>query len=160
MEITIIAAVAENGVIGNNNSIPWRIAEDMRRFKALTTAHPVIMGRKTYESFPPKFRPLPERKNIVLSSSFQSTDKIHIAGSIDEALKLAEGMDPFIIGGSRVYGDFLPRATRMELTKVHGLYQGDAFFPEVNWDEWQLLNESRSVTREGVSYSFMTYRRK
>ena len=114
MSITLIAAVSDNNVIGINGKIPWDIPEYMRRFEDLTLGHPVIMGRKTYESLPKKSRPLPQRKNIVLSNSLCSRDRIYIARNIDEALSLTEGRRSYVIGGDRVYEMFLPIAERLE----------------------------------------------
>ena len=154
MDLTIIAAISENNVIGNKGKIPWRIEEDMKRFKYLTIGHPVIMGRKTYESIPRKFRPLPERKNIVLSRDYQSDEKIYVARDINEALKLTDRKDSFVIGGEIIYELFLPFANKMELTRVHDNFEGDVFFPEVNWKEWKLMNEEKHL-----QYSFLSYSR-
>ena len=159
MNLTIIAALSENSVIGIENRIPWRIREDMRRFKDLTTEHPVIMGRKTYESIPSKFRPLPERKNIVLSNSLESSDRIYIARDIQEALRLAEDKDTYVIGGRSIYELFLPIVNRMELTRVHRHFEGDVTFPEVDWSDWRLVKEERGTSEEKIPYSFLTYLR-
>ncbi len=176
MNLTLIVAVSENNVIGFKNKIPWRIKEDMQRFKELTLNHPVIMGRKTYESIPLKFRPLPERKNIVLSRDLNSKAKtgnfcinlpgsqinedIYIARNIEEALELAENKDSYIIGGEKIYESFLPLVNKIELTKVHNSYEGDAFFPEINWGEWEIINKERKVNNEGINFSFLTYKKK
>lgn len=161
MGLTLISAVSENNVIGVENKIPWRIKKDMLRFKELTTNHPIIMGRKTYESFPPKFRPLPNRKNIVLSKTFKEQDGIYIARDISEALNLTENLDSYIIGGERVYRDFLPLANKFELTRVHKEFEGDTFFPKVNWNEWKKVYDSGKLsTDSGLEYSFLTYLRK
>jgi dihydrofolate reductase len=166
LDLTIIVAVSDNNVIGIGNEIPWRVPEnmvpeDMAHFKDLTMGHPVIMGRKTYESIPQKFRPLSGRKNIVLSKGFQSGEGIYIARSIEEALNLAENQDTYIIGGETIYRQFLPHANRMELTKIHQNYQGDAFFPEIKLDEWELIKpEENLVSKKGIPFSFMSYKRK
>lgn len=157
MNLAIIVAISENNIIGIKNKIPWRIKEDMLRFKRLTINHPVIMGRKTWDSIPEKFRPLPERKNIVLSKS-QINEKIYIARNIEEALELTESKDSYIIGGEKIYELFLPLANKIELTRVHNSYEGDAFFPKINWNEWDLINEEKNVNE--IPYSFMTYIRK
>src|SRR3989344_6345116 len=150
MSLTIIAAVSENNVIGIENRIPWHIKEDIDRFKQLTTVHPIIMGRKTYESLPKNFRPLPQRKNIVLSSTLEPTEGIYIARNLEEALKLAEEQDTYVIGGKTVYELLLPIANKMEITKVHTYFLGDTFFPEVNWNDWGLIHihEGRKLTEE------------
>ena len=158
MNLTIIVAVSANNVIGKNGKIPWKISEDMKRFKELTTGHPVIMGRKTYESFPPKFRPLPERKNIVLSRNLNSNENIYIARNIEEALELTEDKNSYIIGGEKIYESFFPLVNKIELTRVHKFMEGDVFFPEVNWNEWNLINEEKNI--DEIPYSFMTYVRK
>ena len=160
MNLTIIVAVSENNVIGAENKIPWYIKEDIKRFKQLTLNHPVIMGRRTYESIPLKFRPLPDRKNIVLSKNLKSSEGIYVAEDIEEALRLAEGKNTHIIGGRSVYELFLPISNRIELTRIHKNFEGDIFFPEVKWHDWKLVNEEKGVNNEGIFYSFITYLRK
>ena len=160
MDIAIIAAVSENNVIGIENRIPWKIPEDMGHFKDLTIGHPVIMGRRTYESISGKFRPLKDRKNIVLSSTLGSGDGIHVARTIEEALELTNGEDSYVMGGERVYRDFLPLVNRMELTRVHETCDGDAFFPEVDLNDWKLVDDIRDITSLGVEYSFLSYVRR
>lgn len=143
MEIVIIAAVARNGVIGKDGSIPWRCAEDMRRFRRLTTTHGcgdrgdcVIMGRRTYESIG---KPLPKRNNVVVSTTLADLPSLHepdahayVRGSLRDALLLAQSCETktaWICGGSRLYEEALPFATALELTYVDGTYDGDTFFP-------------------------------
>lgn len=155
MALALIVAVSENNVIGKGLEIPWKIPEDMKRFKELTINHPVIMGRKTFESIPEKFRPLPRRKNIVLSTSLSEEEGIYIARNIEEALELTEDKDSYIMGGEKVYEIFLPRVNRLEITRVHGDYNGNVFFPKVNWDEWEETNRE-----DFENYSFLTYVRK
>src|SRR3989344_646152 len=108
MDLTLIVAISNNNVIGNNGKIPWRISEDLKRFRELTINHPVIMGRKTYDSFPEKFKPLPRRKNIILSKSLDEKENIYVARTIEDALELTEGQDPYVIGGKDIYQLFLP----------------------------------------------------
>ena len=160
MDLTIIVAVSENNVIGINNKLPWNIKEDKERFKDLTEDHPVIMGRKTYESIPPKFRPLPQRKNIILSSTLASGEGIYIARNIEEALGLTDDNDSYVIGGKKVYESFLPRVSKIELTKIHKHFDGDTFFPEVDWKDWNLIYEEKNLSGSGLPYSFLTYIRK
>jgi len=165
MNLTIIAAVSENNVIGVNGKIPWRIKDDMIRFKELTLNHPVIIGRRTYETLPERFRPLPQRKNIVLSRNMQSERGVYAARTIDEALELAGTSDSYIIGGAQVYELFLPFSERIEFTKVYRTYLGEniLFFPYVNWNEWDLTNRDDKSTDDElgkIEYSFLTYRRK
>src|SRR5574343_29753 len=130
-EIIVIAAVAKNRVIGRDNQLLWSIPEDMKHFKELTQGHPVIMGRKTWESIPVKFRPLPNRKNIIIS---RQTDFIspggYLAHSLDEALsKVIDSPTVFIIGGGEIYAQAMTIATRLEITEVKQEPDGDAWFP-------------------------------
>src|SRR3989344_4286395 len=157
MNLTIIAALSENHVIGDHNTLPWHIPEDLQRFKQLTLEHAVIMGRKTYESILERLKkPLPKRKNIVLTNNLHFHDeKILIARSLEQALTYGDKeKENFIIGGEEIFKLFLPISQKMELTVVKGNYQGDAFFPDVNWSEWQLTSEDK---RE--AYSFQTYQK-
>jgi dihydrofolate reductase len=159
MELSIIAALSENNVIGIRNKIPWHIKRDMQRFRELTINHPVIMGRNTYESIPLRFRPLPQRKNIVLSSTLVSPNGVYVARTVEEALRLAEDKDAYIIGGRSLYESFIPVADKMEITRIHRHFEGDIYFPEVNWNEWKLVNEEKNGTREVLPYTFQTYSR-
>ena len=163
MKLTIIVAVSENNVIGIDGKVPWGIKEDMQRFRELTLGHPVIMGRNTYESLPDKFKPLPERDNIIISRTLEREKGISIARTIDEAVimaRLGNDKEPYVIGGEQVYELFLPLSNKIELTRVHKIYHGDTFFPRVNWNEWDLINERRNSTSKGLEYSFLTYIRK
>jgi dihydrofolate reductase len=156
--LTIIAAVSENGVIGREGHIPWYLPEDLKRFKTLTLGHPVIMGRKTYESILERIgRPLPDRKNIILTSGNLDSNGIYVAHSIPDALAFCGDEDSFIIGGREVYDRFLsfPDVNRMEITKIHKNIKGDVRFPMVNWEEW--VETERDSHRE---YSFITYERR
>ena len=158
MLLTLIAAVSENNVIGNRGTIPWHIPEDLQRFRDLTSGHPVIQGRKTYESIVKKLgHPLPGRKNIVLSKNLASREGILVARTVEEALRfaVAERKDAYAIGGEEVYRTFLPLADRMELTRVHKRVEGDSFFPEIDFNSWEKINE---VKRR--SYSFLKYEKK
>lgn len=155
-EIIVIAAVAKNRVIGRDNQLLWSIPEDMKHFKELTQGHPVIMGRKTWESIPVKFRPLPNRKNIIIS---RQTDFIspggYLAHSLDEALsKVIDSPTVFIIGGGEIYAQAMTIATRLEITEVKQEPDGDAWFPEIDLAYWK---KEKEVYREG--YSFVTYNR-
>ncbi len=159
--LTIIAAVAENGVIGDKNQLLWHISEDLKYFKAQTSGHPVIMGRKTYESLG---RPLPNRRNIVISRQAD----LHLSGcevvhSLEEALALFTPTDePFIIGGAQIYAQALSLADRMLLTRVHHPYEGDTRFPEWKSEEWQLTASQHYLSGEKFPYpfTFETYDRK
>ena len=131
--LSIIAAVAENGVIGDNNSLLWHISEDLRNFKRITSGHPVVMGRKTYESLG---RPLPNRINVVITrsdSAFAGCTTVH---SLAEAVSMfPSDEEVFVIGGAQIYEQALPCADRFYLTRVGRAYEGDTRFPE--WDESQ-----------------------
>lgn len=158
MEKVIIAAVAENGVIGKEGDIPWDIPEDMKHFKQKTMGHPVLMGRKTYQSFPDQYRPLPGRTNIVLTrSGFEpENESVKIVNSLDEAYSIAEDLDEkaFVIGGSSVYEAALKDADKMILTEVHRAVDGDTFFPDWNDEAWNKVDRDE---RDG--FAFVEYRR-
>mgnify|MGYP002760349732 FL=1 len=128
-EITMIAAVSENNVIGSDGGIPWDIPEDMKHFRELTTGKTVIMGRKTYESLPEDYTPLPGRQNIVLSRSDPDIEA-EVVESLEEAYRKSENQI-FIIGGESVYSQAMKDADRLEITRVHREMDGDAFFPEI-----------------------------
>ncbi len=135
--VNVIVAVAENGVIGDRNALLWHISEDLRRFKAVTTGHPVIMGRKTYESLG---RPLPGRTNVVITRQELTIDGCTVVHSLDEALALFPPEEElFVIGGAQIYAQAMPLADRFYLTRVHRAYEGDTRFPA--WDEaaWRLV---------------------
>lgn len=136
MIVSIIAALANNRVIGNNNKLPWKLPSDMARFRQLTAGKPLIMGQKTFESIGSA---LPGRKNIILTldHNFQAPNCV-IAHSIKEALEAVEGAEEAMIcGGSSVYEQFLPLAGRMYLTLIEGDFAGDAFFPEFDYADWR-----------------------
>ena len=161
MGLRIIVAVSENNVIGVGGRIPWDIKEDRVRFRDLTLECPiVIMGRKTYESIPKKFRPLPERKNIVLSKTLNPEEGIYIARSLEEAIKLTNGLESYIVGGEKVYEEFLPLVNLMDITKVQRNYEGDAFFPKIDWEDWIKVFEDKKVSDKGIPFSFLRYSRK
>ena len=161
MRITLIAAVSDNGVIGRGNALPWHLPADLQRFKRLTTGHGVVMGRKTWESIR---RPLPHRRNIVISGSpgFRpegATVVPDFRAAVEAARDLAE---VFAIGGSRVFEAALPLTDRLELTRVHGQVPGDAFFPKLDLSEWKLVAEERHPADDQHAYpfTFLTYDRR
>lgn len=139
MKISLVVAMSENRVIGVDNHLPWHIPEDLKRFKKITSGHPIIMGRKTYESIG---RPLPNRTNIIISRNkdFRAEGTI-TCHSLEEAIKWASqasGNDEiFIIGGGEIFKQALPIADRIYLTTVHWPYEGDAFFPEIKMDSYK-----------------------
>ncbi|MDR0712404.1 MAG: dihydrofolate reductase [Prevotellaceae bacterium] len=158
-KISLLVAVADNGVIGNANRLPWHISEDLKRFKQLTAGHTVIMGRKTFESIG---KPLPERKNVVISRTMQGggADNLVVARSLQEALQPAQDDDEvFIIGGDSVYRQAMPLAQQLLVTHVHALVEGDTFFPEISGSDWVKTSDSGVMlcSASGLKYSFATY---
>jgi len=154
MRIVIIAAVGRNRAIGIGNRLPWRIPEDLARFKELTMGNAIVVGRSTFESIG---RPLPGRINIVLTRRDDwSHDGVRTAGSLEESLEIAEeeGQDIFISGGAEVYKEALKIADRMELTEVDEEPEGDTFFPSVDWSSWK---ETAREPHQG--FAFVTYDR-
>ncbi len=156
-QITMIVAVAENGAIGKDNNLLWHISGDLKRFKAITTGHSIIMGRKTYLSFPK--RPLPDRKNIILTSGDAVFEGAYSAQNIEQALTLCDSDEVFIIGGESVYRQFLPYTTKIYLTRVHRSYEADTFFPELNMDEWESIDSEEHLDGE-PPFTYITLRRK
>jgi dihydrofolate reductase len=165
-ELVIIAAVARNRVIGKDNRLLWNIPEDMAHFKALTAGHTVVMGRKTWESLPPRFRPLPGRRNIVISRQADYTAPgAEVADSLENALKLASTQGPaadsmvaatvFIIGGEQIYRQAMAVADRLEITEVDLEPEGDAWFPEIAAVDWE-----RTAKIEGAGFTFVSWCRK
>jgi dihydrofolate reductase len=158
--VALIAAVAANGVIGVGNRLPWRLAPDLKHFRALTTGHAVIMGRKTWESLP---RALPERQNIVVTRRREyAAAGAETAASFDEALALVRLPDPaFCIGGGELYREALPRAYRLYLTEIARDFEGDARFPAFARAEWRETARAAHVSEApgGFGYAFVTYER-
>jgi dihydrofolate reductase len=157
MNLSIIVAVAENGVIGREGQLPWHLSSDLRRFKRLTMGHAILMGRKTWESIG---RPLPGRTSIVISrqADYQpGHDGVLVATNLDEALAQARRLesdseDAFIIGGARIYEMCWPRADRLLVTRVHAELEGDVSLPPVDWDAWQLVEEEHHAADEKNDY--------
>jgi dihydrofolate reductase len=159
-DIVLVLAVADNGVIGDRGAIPWRIAEDMKRFKALTIGKPLIAGRKTWESFPK--RPLPGRTNIVVTrdAAYRAEGAV-VVHSLDAALARAEMENPVsitIAGGAEIYRTAMPRATRIELTEVHVDAAGDTHFA-LDRSGWREIAREEHATAEGLRYSYVTLAR-
>ncbi len=156
--ITMIAAASENQVLGKNNKLIWHLPDDFKRFKELTTGHHIIMGRKTWESFP---KPLPNRIHIVITRNkqYKAHGAIVVHGIKDALAYAKKDTNIFIIGGGEIYTIGLDYATHIELTRVHDLFEGDAFFPEINSDVWK-LKESISQgkdDRHKHSFTFETW---
>ena len=160
-EIVIIAAVAKNRVIGKDNRLLWNIPEDMAHFKALTTGHTVVMGRKTWESLPDAFRPLPGRVNIVVSrNAAYPAVGATVVGSLPDALTAAGDTDiVFVMGGAELYRQALPLADRLLLTEIDQAYDGDAFFPEFDRNTWTETARDARVAESGLAFAFVTYQR-
>lgn len=156
-EVVVIAAVARNRVIGRDNRLLWHIPEDMAHFKALTAGHIVIMGRRTWESLPPRFRPLPGRRNIVITrQSGYAVPGAELADSLESALQLASTATVvFIIGGEQIYRQAMALADRLEITEVDLEPEGDAWFPEIAAVDWENTGKT-----EGAGFAFVTYRRR
>lgn len=159
--ITLIAAAGERNELGKDNELVWHLPDDFKRFKQLTTGHCIIMGRKTFESFP---KPLPNRTHIVITRNTDyQREGIIVAASMEEALLKAEDdSQPFIIGGGEIYRLGLPFAQKIELTKVHGSFEADTFFPEIPEEEWVLESVVRHEKddRHAHAFSYLTYLRK
>ncbi|MBC7995018.1 MAG: dihydrofolate reductase [Rhizobacter sp.] len=162
--LSLIAAVARNGVIGKNNTLLWRLPEDMQFLKRTTMGCPVIMGRKTWDSLPARFRPLPGRSNIVVTRSPDwQADGALATTSLQAALsQLANAPKAFVIGGAELYALALPLADELVLTEIDRDYEGDVHFPA--WDREQFTEVSRETHHAGepnhFDYAFVTYRRK
>ena len=160
MQTTIIVARSKNGVIGKDGDLPWHLSEDLKRFKSLTTDHAIIMGRKTWDSIG---RPLPNRQNIVITRD--STKKFESATSVPTlaaALEIVEPhRNPFIIGGSEIYRLALGVTQTIEMTLIDAEVDGDAFFPDLNPNEWEEIKRSLQLDKKAqLSYAFITYKRK
>ncbi len=158
---TIIVAKAKNNIIGNNNELIWHLPNDLKRFKALTSGHPIIMGRKTYESIG---RPLPNRTNIVITRNPDwNTEGILVVNSLEEAIEKAKEIDEniFIIGGGNIYEQAMEISNALEVTEVHHLFEGDTKFPEIDskiWKEAERSDFSKDEKNE-FDYSFVRYER-
>lgn len=160
--IITIAAVAENNVIGNKNKLIWHLPKDLKRFKSLTTGHPIIMGRNTFESIG---KPLPNRTTIVVTNNKdQKFENVLTASSLEEAFSMAQKINQkiFVVGGGQIYKNALEFSDVLEITEVHKSFEGDVFFPEIdknNWKEIRRENHSKDENHE-FDYSFVTYEKK
>ncbi|KAB1156738.1 dihydrofolate reductase [Flavobacterium luteum] len=159
--IILVAAAGKNNALGKNNDLIWHLPNDFKRFKALTSGHHIIMGRKTFESFP---KPLPNRTHIVITrqKEYQPEGCI-IADSIEKALEISpKSEDVFIIGGGEIYALGLPYANKIELTRVLDSFEADVFFPEIDLKEWKLVEEEfhPKDERHKYDFSYQTFIRK
>ena len=159
MALHLIFARAANGVIGHNNTLPWHLPEDLAHFKRTTLGCPVIMGRKTWDSLPPKFRPLPGRLNVVVTRQpGWRTDGALTAHSLIEACALCPpGSDAWVIGGAEVYAQALPLASSAVVTEIDTDFEGDAFAP-VFGPQWHEVSREPHVAASGQRFSFVTYK--
>ncbi|MBL8489362.1 MAG: dihydrofolate reductase [Rhodocyclaceae bacterium] len=149
----LIAAVARNGTIGRDNALPWRLPEDLRRFKALTMGHAMIMGRRTWESLG---RPLPGRRHLVVTHDRgYRADGIQVVHSMPEAMAAA-GEDAYVIGGANLYAQALPLVDRLELTEIDADVPGDAFFPAFDRDAWRETAREAHRSAGGLDFAFVT----
>ncbi|MDE1940113.1 MAG: dihydrofolate reductase [Alphaproteobacteria bacterium] len=159
--ISLILARADNGVIGDKGALPWRLPDDMRRFKALTMGKPCIMGRKTWESLPKK--PLPGRGNIVVTRNAAfAAEGAAAAPSFDAALVIARRENPseiMVIGGAEIYAAALPQARRIHLTEIHAAFEGDAHMPAFDRKIWRETTREDRQTPDGLAYSYVTLER-
>ena len=160
MGLNLIFARARQGVIGHNNTLPWHLPEDLAHFKQTTLGQPVVMGRKTWESLPPKFRPLPGRTNIVVTrqNNWQADGAV-VAHSMQEAVSLCPAnTEIWVIGGAEVYAQAMPWATRAVVTEIDADFAGDAFAPSFD-ATWQETTRSHHVAANGLNYSLVTLTR-
>ena len=155
-EVFLIYARASNGTIGKDGALPWHLPADLKRFKQLTMGKPMIMGRKTFESFP---SPLPGRKHIVLTRDRSWwAEGVEVVHSVGEALQLAGEGEVAVIGGAEIYALFLPLAQRIELTEVHGHFDGDTHMPVLDSVEWSITSREDHPASEGrPAHSFVTW---
>lgn len=164
MKVSLIVAVAENGVIGKDNDLIWHLPKDMRFFKETTSGHHVIMGRKNFESIPKKYRPLPNRTNIVITRQADyAAEGCVVVNSLEAALAIAKSNgdnEPFIIGGGQIYKLALEGnlVNKVYLTRVHQSFDGDTFFPELS-EEWKAIEsiDHQADEKHACAFSFITY---
>lgn len=159
MKVSLFAAVARGGVIGLAGGLPWRIPEDMRRFRELTMGHPVVMGRRTWDSLPERFRPLPGRRNVIVTrnATWQGIGAER-AGSLEDALLLLDGAPQvFVIGGAELYAHALPLADELLLTEIDAEIEGDTSFPSWERAAFNETSRERHVSSTGIPFSFVTY---
>ena len=161
--LSIIVAVAKNNVIGKDNKLIWHLPEDLKRFKRLTTGHTIIMGRKTFESLG---RILPNRKHVILCNDMEmniDNENVEILEDISMLEKYIDSEEEhFIIGGATIYRLLMPYAKKLYLTKIHEEFEGDVYFPEINEEEWQIIDKEKGLKNEEnpFDYEYITFERK
>lgn len=161
-EIIVIVAAAENNALGKDNQLVWHLPKDFKRFKALTTGHFIIMGRKTFESLP---KPLPNRTHVIITrqKNYTAPENCIVVNTIADAINACPKNDTiFIIGGGEIYKQALPLATKIELTRVHTTVIADTFFPEINTKQWELITAQHHEKdkKHAFCFSFLTYIKK
>jgi len=157
-QLTLVVAMDAQRGIGVDNKLPWHLPEDLAHFKRVTLGHPIIMGRKTFDSIG---RPLPKRRNIVVTRNADwSHEGVEVAGSLEEAVALAGGEPASIIGGAQIFRESMAIADRMIITHIDGAYRCDTFFPEIDPALWVETAREDHRPAEGVAFSFVTYERK
>jgi len=156
--LSLIVAVSGNGIIGINNTLPWHLPEDLKRFRALTTGHHIIMGRKTYESLN---RLLPGRTTVIVTRNRDyAVPGAVITHSLQEAIaKCGDDPEAFLIGGAELYAEGFELADKLYLTEIHAEYEGDAFLPEFDRQQWREVARDPHVSANGLSFSYVTYLR-
>ena len=157
--ITIIVAAAENNAIGKDNDLIWSLPNDLKRFKKLTSGHNIIMGRKTFDSFPGL---LPNRKHIVISrnKNISFSDEVTVVNNFEDAIReTGDDENPFIIGGGQIYKLAMDLSDKIELTRVHEEFKADTFFPKIDENKWKLINEefNEKDERHQFSFTYKTY---
>lgn len=167
MQISMIAAIDKNRLIGNGPDIPWCLPADLRHFRDMTIGKPVVMGRKTFETLP---RPLAKRKNIILTRNkhYAAPKECIVAHSVKDVIKTVESLsinatsELMICGGAPIYTAFLPYASRLYLTQIHAVFKGDVYFPEFDWNAWEEVNRTdhEADEKNPHEYSFLILERK
>ncbi|MGR6763329.1 dihydrofolate reductase [Paenibacillus sp. T2-29] len=160
MSISMIWAMAQNGVIGRDNSLPWRLPRDMAFFKEQTINKTVLMGRKTWESFGGKS--LPNRRNVVLTrDEHYQAEGAEVIHTLEEGLQLAQEEELMVIGGAEIYSLFWPHADRLIVTRIEETFEGDTTFPELDWSSWTIVNETPGIKDDKnlYDYRFVVYER-
>lgn len=159
--ITLIAAAAENNALGKNNDLIWHLPDDFKRFKAITSGHYIIMGRKTFESFP---KPLPNRTHVIITRQKNyNPENCIVVNSLEKAIEICpKDEDVFVIGGGEIYQQSIAIADKIELTRVHSTFKADTFFPEIDTTIWELVQEEFHPKDEKhlFDFSFQTYLKK
>lgn len=150
--LSLIWAMGHNQVIGINNKLPWHLPAELAYFKRVTMGHPIIMGRRTFESIG---RPLPGRTNIVLTRDDTFTaDNIVVVHSVEQALELYGQAGAFVIGGTQIYRQFYPYAERLYITMIEHEFEGDEYFPDIDWSQWRLIEETPGLRNESNPYMY------